>query len=103
MIFLLSRRVEEKKRSFRRFERSGRSIFLERSGEIQFLVEGEGFLYKMVRSMVGALMDVGLGKLQPEEVRGILESRKRTERIVSSPAKGLCLEKVFYRTPELGK
>ena len=98
--FSASRGKEEE---FSKIRKVWKVDILERSGEIQFLVEGEGFLYKMVRSMVGALMDVGLGKLKPKEVREILESCKRTERIVSSPAKGLCLEKVFYRTPELGR
>ena len=51
----------------------------------------------MVRSMVGALLDVGTGKLAPQEIYEILESRKRTEVVVSAPAHGLSLEKVFYR------
>lgn len=71
----------------------------ERKDLIEFVVEGEGFLYKMVRSMVGALLDVGSGKMKPREVEEILKSRIRTERVVSAPAKGLSLEKVFYRKP----
>ncbi|NDH17706.1 MAG: tRNA pseudouridine(38-40) synthase TruA, partial [Opitutae bacterium] len=55
--------------------------------------------YKMVRSMVGALLDVGYGKLLPEDISVILASGKRTARVVSAPAHGLCLEKVFYRLP----
>ena len=64
--------------------------------EVHFLVEGSGFLYKMVRSMVGALLDVGVGKIEPNEILDILNSKLRTERVVSAPAKGLCLEEVFY-------
>ena len=71
--------------------RRGRSLKIE--------VEGGGFLYKMVRSMAGALLDVGMGKIQPLELKRTLERRKRTEKVVSAPAKGLGLEKVFYRTP----
>ena len=67
--------------------------------EIQFVVEGRGFLYKMVRSMVGALLDVGAGKLQAYDIQSILEFKQRTERVVSAPAKGLCLEKVYYQLP----
>jgi tRNA pseudouridine38-40 synthase len=67
--------------------------------EIQFDVKGRGFLYKMVRSMVGALLDVGVGKLQSSDIQDILESRQRTEQVVSAPAKGLCLEKVYYQLP----
>jgi len=69
---------------------------LNRGQSIDFVVEGGGFLYKMVRSMVGALLDVGVGKLTPVDLKSILESRKRTEVVVSAPAHGLCLEKVFY-------
>ena len=64
--------------------------------ELQFIVEGGGFLYKMVRGMVGALLDVGSSKLLLSDIQEILESKKRTGRIVSAPAKGLCLEEVFY-------
>ena len=64
---------------------------------IDFSVEGSGFLYKMVRSIVGALLDVGIGKLSPAEFKKILDSAKRTEVVVSAPAHGLTLEKVFYR------
>jgi len=64
---------------------------------IDFSVEGSGFLYKMVRSIVGALLDVGVGKLSPAELKKILNSGKRTEVVVSAPAHGLTLEKVFYR------
>lgn len=64
--------------------------------ELCFIVEGSGFLYKMVRSMVGALLEVGRGRMNYESITEILESRKRTELVVSAPAKGLCLEEVFY-------
>ena len=73
--------------------------WVEKPTELRFVVEGGGFLYKMVRSMVGALIDVGYGKMDPSEIRAILASRKRSVRVVSAPAHGLCLEKVFYRTP----
>jgi len=68
-----------------------------RGERIDFIIEGSGFLYKMVRSMVGALLDVGAGKLAPQEIEKILNSRQRTEAVVSAPAHGLSLEKVFYR------
>ena len=60
---------------------------------------GKGFLYKMVRSIAGALLDVGCGKIEPVQLKEILMRKKRTEEIVSAPAKGLCLEKVYYRRP----
>jgi tRNA pseudouridine38-40 synthase len=68
----------------------------DRGKGIDLTVEGSGFLYKMVRSIVGALLDVGVGKLSSPALRQILKSRKRTEVVVSAPAHGLSLEKVFY-------
>jgi tRNA pseudouridine38-40 synthase len=65
--------------------------------EIHFLVEGSGFLYKMVRSMVGGLLEVGRGRIQVDTIQEILQSCQRTEVVVSAPAKGLCLQKVYYK------
>lgn len=61
--------------------------------------EAPGFLYKMVRSLVGGLVNVGIGKLTPEQLREILEQRRRTAVVETAPAQGLFLERVFYRTP----
>lgn len=72
---------------------------LNRARSVDIVVWGGGFLYKMVRSIAGALLDVGAGKIEPFEIKEMLEAKKRTERVVSAPAKGLCLEKVFYRSP----
>jgi tRNA pseudouridine38-40 synthase len=71
---------------------------LSRSRAVDIAVLGGGFLYKMVRSIAGALLAVGCGKIEPAQLRDILMGKKRTEKVVSAPAKGLCLEKVFYRT-----
>ena len=60
-------------------------------------VEGSGFLYKMVRSLCGALFDVGRGRLKVSQVQEILKSCERTALVVTAPPQGLCLEKVFYR------
>lgn len=74
---------------------------LSRARSFEITVLGGGFLYKMVRSIAGALIDVGCGKIESAELREILTLKKRTEKIVSASAKGLCLEKVYYRTPFL--
>jgi tRNA pseudouridine38-40 synthase len=68
-----------------------------RGRRLQITAEAEGFLYKMVRSLVGALVAVGEGKLTPAQVREILESRIRTNVVQTAPPQGLFLEKVFYR------
>ncbi|MCI1944719.1 tRNA pseudouridine(38-40) synthase TruA [Clostridium luticellarii] len=63
---------------------------------IKFSVIGDGFLYNMVRIMVGTLLEVGVGRFQPEDIKYILESKDRTKAGKPVPALGLCLEKVFY-------
>lgn len=70
--------------------------FKERGKFVRLDVDGSGFLYKMVRSFAGALYAVGRGRLTPEDIKEILESKERTHRIVTAPAKGLFLDKVFY-------
>ncbi len=73
-----------------------------RSGRrIKIKALGGGFLYKMVRSIAGALFDVGIGKLEPDDIRDLLESRKRTRIVKTAPARGLCLGKVYYRRPKV--
>ena len=67
-----------------------------RGRNISITVEGDGFLYKMVRLIVGALVSVGLGKLSTCDLLEALESRKRGTLFQAAPAKGLFLDKVFY-------
>ncbi len=56
----------------------------------------DGFLYKMVRIMVGTILLVGKGKLPPEEMAVILKSRNRDSAGPTAPPYGLCLERVYY-------
>ncbi|MFP6854936.1 MAG: tRNA pseudouridine(38-40) synthase TruA [Opitutales bacterium] len=65
--------------------------------QLGLTVEGSGFLYKMVRSLCGALFDVGRGRFTAKQIKEILESRERTSLVITAPPQGLCLEKVFYR------
>jgi tRNA pseudouridine38-40 synthase len=66
---------------------------------VAFHVQGDGFLYKMVRSMAGFLMAVGIGKEKPEAVDDVLASRVRTSRVESAPPQGLFLWRVWYPDP----
>ncbi len=59
-------------------------------------VRANGFLYKMVRSIVGALLRVGEGRMTAEQLREILRGKKRTAAIETAPAHGLFLWKVSY-------
>lgn len=68
----------------------------QRGKHLRLDTEGSGFLYRMVRSFAGALYAVGRGRLTPDDIAKILESKERTHRIVTAPGKGLFLDKVFY-------
>lgn len=63
---------------------------------VRITAESEGFLYKMVRSLVGALVATGEGRLTAERVKAILASRERTALVLTAPPQGLFLDKVFY-------
>ena len=70
---------------------------VERIGpEIVFTVTGDGFLYNMVRILVGTLLQIGRGELQKEAIGEILKSRIRENAGETVPAKGLCLMEVVY-------
>ena len=59
-------------------------------------VLGNGFLYKMVRSLAGFLIDIGLEKFEPSFVKNIFEQKKRDKDVKTAPSNGLFLWKVNY-------
>ena len=59
-------------------------------------VEGDGFLYNMVRNIVGTLVEVGLGRWAAEKIKQILEAKDRTAAGPIAPAAGLCLMWIKY-------
>lgn len=59
-------------------------------------IEGDGFLYNMVRNIVGTLVEVGLGRLNPEKITDILEAKDRTAAGPIAPPQGLCLMWIKY-------
>lgn len=68
-----------------------------RGSQVCFRVQGNGFLYKMVRSLVGFLLRVGAGQERPEAVDALLApGNPRTARVPSAPACGLFLWQVWY-------
>lgn len=68
-----------------------------RGRRVRVTAEADGFLYKMVRSLVGAIVAAGEGKLTAGEIRSILSSGVRTAPIQTAPAHGLFLQRVLYR------
>nr|MCR5755643.1 hypothetical protein [Acetatifactor sp.] len=71
--------------------------------EVRIIYRGNGFLYHMVRIMTGTLIEVGLGKREPEEVCKILEMKDRKAAGFLAPAQGLCLEQVRYDENQVRK
>lgn len=68
-----------------------------RTSMLIYEVSGNGFLHHMVRNIVGTLIEVGRGKLEPSDIGRILRSRDRTKAGPTAPAQGLCLVEVEYR------
>ncbi|MDY2627460.1 MAG: tRNA pseudouridine(38-40) synthase TruA [Lachnospiraceae bacterium] len=65
-------------------------------GYIYFTFHGTGFLYNMVRVLVGTLLEVGRGAMEPEQVIEIMEAKDRRLAGPTAPAQGLCLMEVDY-------
>jgi tRNA pseudouridine38-40 synthase len=77
--------------------RTIRSIGVKKKGRtITIHVEGDGFLYNMVRNIAGTLIDTGRGYLAPGSVPRILKAADRTKAGPTAPAKGLFLIRVKY-------
>jgi len=83
-------REESTVKDLRRLEvvRNGRHLTL--------VTEASGYLFRMVRSLAGCLVNVGIGRLSQDDLREILECGVRTERVVTAPARGLFLDRVYY-------
>jgi tRNA pseudouridine38-40 synthase len=95
------------KHNFRSFESSGsarksavrtvRSLSVSKTGDVfTILIQADGFLYKMVRTIAGLLVDVGSGKLSLGDVKVIIKSKNRKAAGWTAPARGLCLKQVTY-------
>ncbi len=70
--------------------------FIARHERLALVVEGDGFLYNMVRTIAGTLIEVGKGSLAPADMARILASRDRSEAGPTAPPGGLYLVSVRY-------
>jgi tRNA pseudouridine38-40 synthase len=73
-----------------------RSELQKKGREITYTIEADGFLRYMVRTIVGTLLEVGRGKLEPQAIEDLFARKKRSLASPTAPAKGLCLIKVIY-------
>ena len=73
------------------------SLELERENDVVTMtIQGNGFLYNMVRIIAGTLIMVGRGQIKPQEVKNIIDKRYRREAGPTAPAKGLTLKVIEY-------
>lgn len=97
----------EGEHDFKAFKASGtsskssiRKIFkaevISNGDRIYIELTGNGFLYNMVRIISGTLLDVGIGKIKPDDIPNIINCKNRTKAGRTLPAHGLCLMKVTY-------
>jgi tRNA pseudouridine38-40 synthase len=64
--------------------------------ELKFTVSANRFLRNMVRAIVGTMVEIGTGKLKPEDLRKVIEDKNRNAAGTSAPAHGLYLVDVGY-------
>ena len=69
---------------------------IEQGDFLYFVVSGNGFLYKMVRGLVGHLLWIGRGRCKVAETHQVLETKKRTRNVETALARGLYLSTVYY-------
>ena len=87
----------ENDRTYETTVRHLRRLDIGRKGpRVTFTFEADGFIYKMARSLTGALVNVGLGKLTAADLVGLIKSRRRIPAVVTAPPQGLFLVKVLY-------
>ncbi len=95
------------KHDFKAFQASGSSesntvrtikkIKIEKRGDLVYIdVWADGFLYNMVRTVAGTLLEIGRGKMPENNIKEILLKRDRRSAGPTAPAKGLCLMNVEY-------
>jgi tRNA pseudouridine38-40 synthase len=65
-------------------------------GVLRFQIEANAFCHQMVRSLVGLLVDIGLGRRSPGEVTAVVRARDRQAAGQVAPPRGLCLHEVHY-------
>lgn len=77
--------------------RTVNKLLISRKGNIvEIEISGDGFLYNMVRIITGTLVDVGLGKIEPDFVKMIIASRNRQNAGHTAPPQGLFLAEIYY-------
>lgn len=86
------------KKSKKSTVRTIEKLSIEQEGSmLHFTFVGDGFLYKMVRIIVGTLLEIGSGSMDVTEIENIFEKKVRQHAGETVPAQGLFLDDVYYR------
>lgn len=86
------------KKSKKSTVRTIEKLSIEQEGSmLHFTFVGDGFLYKMVRIIVGTLLEIGSGSMDVTEIENIFEKKVRQQAGETLPAQGLFLDEVYYR------
>jgi tRNA pseudouridine38-40 synthase len=80
---------------------TGNSLGVELAGpdEWVYVIRGRSFLRSMVRKIVGTLLEIGRGRIAPDDIARLFELRDHTRSAAAAPPQGLCLVSVEYPTP----
>jgi tRNA pseudouridine38-40 synthase len=103
--YLLGRRnfrsFQAKDKKERHSVRTIKRLDIRRNKKLIYIdIEADGFLYRMARNIVGTLIEIGRGRLKPQDIKGILRAENRSYAGPCAPAKGLCLVQVRYKTKD---
>ena len=72
------------------------AFWTKKEEQLVFTIKADRFLRNMVRAIVGTMVNIGLGKLKPEDLHTIIASKNRSEAGFSAPAHGLYLVEIDY-------
>lgn len=73
-----------------------KAFWQQENNRLIFTISADRFLRNMVRSIVGTMINIGQGKIEPEHLRTIIESKNRSQAGFSAPAHGLYLTQILY-------
>ena len=73
-----------------------KAVWEQHGSELKFTISADRFLRNMVRAIVGTMVEIGNGKLEPSDLRKIIENKNRSSAGTSAPAQGLFLVEVGY-------
>ncbi len=73
-----------------------KAFWVQEGAELKFTISANRFLRNMVRAIVGTMVDIGSGKIAPQDLRKVIEAKERNAAGTSAPAQGLFLVDVGY-------